>query len=81
VVSGNIVFGVGDKDMIAEPGTLVHVPAGTVHWFRYLKPDVLVAMTTPATAALQAATRTIPIVFAAVSDPVGSGFAAFTDKW
>jgi mannose-6-phosphate isomerase-like protein (cupin superfamily) len=35
VVSGNIVFGVGDKDMIAEPGTLVHVPAGTVHWFRY----------------------------------------------
>ena len=46
-----------------------------------LKPDVLVAMTTPATAALQAATRTIPIVFAAVSDPVGSGFAAFTDKW
>jgi ABC-type uncharacterized transport system substrate-binding protein len=38
-------------------------------------------MTTPATAALQAATRTIPIVFAAVSDPVGSGFAAFTDKW
>ena len=27
-------------------------------------------------AALQAATRTIPIVFAALSDPVGSGFAA-----
>ena len=46
-----------------------------------LKPDMLVAMTTPATAALQAATRTITIVFAAVSDPVGSGFAAFTDKW
>ena len=39
-----------------------------------LKPDMLVAMTTPATAALQAETRTIPIVFAAVSDPVGSGF-------
>ena len=37
-------------------------------------PDVLVAMTTPATAALQAETSTIPIVFAAVSDPVGSGF-------
>jgi len=45
-----------------------------------LKPDVLVAMTTPATAALQAATRTIPIVFAAVSDPVGSGFAASLAK-
>ena len=35
VVSGNIAFGVGDKDMIAEPGTLVHLPAGTMHWFRY----------------------------------------------
>jgi putative tryptophan/tyrosine transport system substrate-binding protein len=39
-----------------------------------LKPDLLVAMTTPATAALQAATHSIPIVFAAVSDPIGSGF-------
>jgi hypothetical protein len=35
VISGNIAFGVGDKDMIAEPGTLVHLPAGTMHWFRY----------------------------------------------
>jgi putative tryptophan/tyrosine transport system substrate-binding protein len=41
-----------------------------------LSPDVLVAMTTPATAALQAATHTIPIVFAAIADPVGGGFAA-----
>src|SRR5712671_1698303 len=35
VVSGNIAFGVGDKDMIAEPVTLVHLPAGTMHWFRF----------------------------------------------
>jgi putative ABC transport system substrate-binding protein len=41
-----------------------------------LNPDVLVAVTTPATAALQAQTHTIPIVFAVVSDPVGSGFVA-----
>ena len=41
-----------------------------------LKPDVLVAGTTPATAALQAETKTIPIVFAGVSDPIGSGFVA-----
>jgi putative tryptophan/tyrosine transport system substrate-binding protein len=41
-----------------------------------LKPDVLVAMTTPATAALHARTRTIPIVFAVVADPIGSGFVA-----
>jgi putative tryptophan/tyrosine transport system substrate-binding protein len=39
-----------------------------------LNPDVVVGITTPATAALQATTRTIPIVFAMVSDPVGSGF-------
>ncbi len=35
VVRGDIAFGVGDKDMIAEPGTLVHLPAGTMHWFRF----------------------------------------------
>src|SRR5271170_6371967 len=39
-----------------------------------LNPDVLVAMATPATAALRAETRSVPIVFAAVSDPVGSRF-------
>jgi putative ABC transport system substrate-binding protein len=41
-----------------------------------LKPDLLWASTTPAVAALQRETRTIPIVFVAVSDPVGSGFVA-----
>lgn len=45
-----------------------------------LDPDVLVSMTTPATAALQAETRAIPIVFAAVSDPIGSGFVASLAK-
>jgi putative ABC transport system substrate-binding protein len=41
-----------------------------------LNPDALVTVSTPATAALQAETRTIPIVFAWVSDPVGSGFVS-----
>jgi len=41
-----------------------------------LNPDVLVSISTPATAALQAETSTIPIVFAWVSDPVGSGFVS-----
>jgi putative tryptophan/tyrosine transport system substrate-binding protein len=41
-----------------------------------LQPDVILAGATPATAALQRATRTIPIVFVVVSDPVGSGFVA-----
>jgi putative tryptophan/tyrosine transport system substrate-binding protein len=39
-----------------------------------LKPDVILADSTPQTAALQQETRTIPIVFVLVSDPVGSGF-------
>ena len=38
-----------------------------------LAPDVLLANSTPATRALQQATSTIPIVFALVPDPVGSG--------
>jgi putative tryptophan/tyrosine transport system substrate-binding protein len=41
-----------------------------------LNPDVLVGVTTPATAALQRETKTIPIIFTVVSDPVGSGFVA-----
>jgi putative ABC transport system substrate-binding protein len=41
-----------------------------------LQPDVIFAITTPAVAALLRETRTLPIVFAQVSDPVGSGFVA-----
>jgi putative tryptophan/tyrosine transport system substrate-binding protein len=41
-----------------------------------LNPDVLVGVTTPATAALQRETKTIPIIFTVVSDPVGGGFVA-----
>ena len=41
-----------------------------------LKPDVILAHGTPATAALQRETRTIPIVFVTVTDPVGDGFVA-----
>src|SRR5262249_1034890 len=38
-----------------------------------LNPDVIFAPTTPAGKALQARTRTIPIIFMYVSDPVGAG--------
>jgi putative tryptophan/tyrosine transport system substrate-binding protein len=41
-----------------------------------LQPEVILAGNTPATTALQWETRTVPIVFAAVSDPVGEGFVA-----
>ena len=39
-------------------------------------PDVILASTTPAVAALQQATSTVPIVFAQVADPVSGGFVA-----
>jgi putative ABC transport system substrate-binding protein len=41
-----------------------------------LKPDCILAQSTPVATALMQATRTIPIVFVAVSDPIGSGFVA-----
>jgi putative tryptophan/tyrosine transport system substrate-binding protein len=40
-----------------------------------LNPDVLFGTTTPTTKALQKQTRTIPIVFAGPSDPVGTDLA------
>ena len=41
-----------------------------------LQPDVILAQGTPGTAALQRETRTIPVVFVIVADPVGPGFVA-----
>lgn len=41
-----------------------------------LEPDLILVSTTPATAALQRETQTVPIVFVAISDPVGAGFVA-----
>ncbi len=35
VISGDIKFGLNEEQMTAKPGTLVHLPAGTVHWFRF----------------------------------------------
>jgi putative ABC transport system substrate-binding protein len=41
-----------------------------------LEPDLILANSTPATASLLQQTRTIPIVFVQVIDPVGAGFVA-----
>jgi putative ABC transport system substrate-binding protein len=40
------------------------------------QPDVIVGHTTPVAAALHRETRTIPVVFVNVSDPIGAGFIA-----
>jgi putative tryptophan/tyrosine transport system substrate-binding protein len=39
-----------------------------------LRPDVILSASTFATAALQRETRTVPIVFTVVADPIGEGF-------
>jgi len=41
-----------------------------------LQPDLILSANTPTTAAMLQQTRTIPIIFATVVDPVGSGFIA-----
>jgi putative ABC transport system substrate-binding protein len=41
-----------------------------------LQPDVIFADSTPEAAALHRETRTVPIVFVLVSDPIGEGFVA-----
>jgi putative tryptophan/tyrosine transport system substrate-binding protein len=39
-----------------------------------LQPDLILSNTTPTTAALLQQTRSVPLVFAMIADPVGSGF-------
>jgi putative ABC transport system substrate-binding protein len=41
-----------------------------------LKPELIFAQGTPAVAVLQRESRTLPVVFVNVSDPIGSGFVA-----
>jgi putative ABC transport system substrate-binding protein len=45
-----------------------------------LQPDIIATNATPPTVALQRVTRTIPIVFVNVADPVGSGIVARLDR-
>jgi quercetin dioxygenase-like cupin family protein len=36
VIGGHVDFGVGDQqDLVATSGTLVHLPGGSTHWFRF----------------------------------------------
>jgi putative ABC transport system substrate-binding protein len=45
-----------------------------------LQPDIIVTYATPSTVAVQRETRTIPIVFVYVSDPVAGGIVARLDR-
>jgi quercetin dioxygenase-like cupin family protein len=37
VTRGEVMFGMAGEERLAGPGTLVHLPGGTVHWFRFGK--------------------------------------------
>jgi putative tryptophan/tyrosine transport system substrate-binding protein len=80
-------FAQGLQELSWKLGTNVQIDtrwaAGDAEQFRKyaaelvaLAPDVILASATPSVGALQRATNTVPIVFAAVTDPVGQGFVA-----
>jgi quercetin dioxygenase-like cupin family protein len=35
ILRGAVRFGIGETTQTVRPGALVHLPAGTVHWFRF----------------------------------------------
>ena len=45
-----------------------------------LRPDAILSVTTPVTGFLVRKTKTIPIVFVSVSDPIGSGFVTSLER-
>ena len=46
VLSGEIAFGFDGEEKLATTGTLVHLPAGVTHWFRFGKGGgVMISMT------------------------------------
>src|SRR5690242_14059274 len=45
VIKGELAFGVDAESMTVSAGTLVHLPAGTVHWFRFGKDAEMLSMT------------------------------------
>jgi putative ABC transport system substrate-binding protein len=56
----------------ADPESMHQYAKGLVA----LQPDLILSQSTPATAALLQETRTIPVIFGIVADPIGSGFVA-----
>src|SRR4051812_8260001 len=62
----DIRWGAGDAERIRKNATELVA----------LAPDVILGNTFPIMAALQQATRTVPIVFAGLIDPVGAGLVA-----
>jgi putative tryptophan/tyrosine transport system substrate-binding protein len=59
----------------ATPGDAEAIPRFAKE-FAALQPELVISSSTPATAALMQLTRSVPIVFVNVADPIGSGFVA-----
>jgi quercetin dioxygenase-like cupin family protein len=51
VVEGKVILGVGEQQSVATPGSLVHVPGGSTHWFHFGKGGgAILAITSPGNA-------------------------------
>ena len=37
ITKGQVHCGVGDEEILASAGTLIHIPGGSVHWFHFGK--------------------------------------------
>jgi len=37
VIRGEIICGIDHEELVAGPGTLVHMPGGATHWYRFGK--------------------------------------------
>jgi putative tryptophan/tyrosine transport system substrate-binding protein len=62
------------------PGGDINRIRALAHELVGLQSDIIVANSTPATVALQRETRTIPIIFMGLFDPVASGIVARLDR-
>jgi quercetin dioxygenase-like cupin family protein len=48
VVAGELEIGAGDVTRRLGPGSVAHVPAGTMHWFRFLADGEMISVTSGA---------------------------------
>jgi putative tryptophan/tyrosine transport system substrate-binding protein len=69
-------IGIDDRWGAGDAGRIKDYAAELVS----LAPDVILATNTPTVRALAQATRTLPIVFAGLSDPIGDGFVTSLSK-
>ncbi len=71
MLRGELTFGAGAAESTVGPGTFVHIPGGTTHWFRFGDGGgEMLSLTSPAGAA---------DFFRAISRPASGDAPAFAD--